>query len=329
MPYRLIEVTAPADRLEEAKQLIQETEIIHLWSENSGDERGILRVLVEVEYTEKLMDDFSSKFENFKDFRLLLYNVEATLPRPEEKEEQEKDEQQPTSERISREELYADIVDSSRFTRTYVASILLSVLVACVGLINNNVAVIIGAMVIAPLLGPNVSLALGSTLGDLPLVWRSLKTGVGGLLIGLALSFLVGMIWFVDPAVDEISSRTVVGIGDVVVALAAGSAGVLAFTRGISAAIIGVMVAVALLPPLANLGLLLGSGFYAMAFGAMVLVIINIICINLAGVVTFLVQGIRPRKWWEEKKAKKATRTAISIWVVLLLVFIFVILYWW
>ena len=125
----------------------------------------------------------------------------------------------------------------------------------------------------------------------------------------------------VDPELAEISSRTVVGLGDVVVALAAGSAGVLAFTRGISAAIIGVMVAVALLPPLANLGLLLGSGYYPLAFGAFVLLVVNVICINLAGVVTFLTQGIRPRKWWEEKKAKRAIRIAISIWLGLLLIF--------
>lgn len=334
MAYRLIELTAPADRLEEAKKLLNEEEILHSWSETIDDERGLLRVLLEAAQTEKLMDTFSERFEGYRDFRLLLFAVEATLPRPEQKEKEKQEGQEvaepaPAGERISREELYADIEENSRFSRTYVATIVLSVLVASVGLINDSVAVIIGAMVIAPLLGPNVSLSLASALGDLPLAWRSLKTGAGGMVIALALSFGIGMIWSVDPEANEIASRTVVGIGDVVIALAAGSAGVLSFTRGVSAAIIGVMVAVALLPPLVNLGLLLGSGLYALAFGAMVLVIVNVICINLAGVLTFFVQGIRPRTWWEEQKAKKALRTAIMIWVVLLLMFTFVILYWW
>lgn len=334
MQYRLIEVTAPEERIREARELIQDDKVLNLWTDSIEGGKGVLRVLMPMEYTEHLMDEMADKFEHNDDFRLLVFDVEATLPRPQEEEEEPADaqkaqEQQAASERISREELYADLVDSSKFSRTYLSTLVLSVLVACVGLINDNVAIIIGAMVIAPLLGPNVSLALASTLGDLELAWRSLKTAGGGLLIALALAFGIGMVVEVNPEVTEISSRTVVGLGDVIVALAAGSAGVLAFTRGISAAIIGVMVAVALLPPLANLGLLMGSGFYTLAFGAFVLVVINVICINLAGVVTFLVQGIRPRKWWEEKKAKKAIRTAITIWVALLLVFLFVIVYWW
>jgi len=333
MAYRLIELTAPDDCMNEAKQLIKEEQVIQMWSDDVGDGKSVLRVLLPVEYTETLMDEFVDSFEKYEGFRLMLFNVEATLPRPEEKEKEkakgktEKDEDK--AERISREELYTDIVESSRFSKVYVATIFLSVLVACVGLINDSVAVIIGAMVIAPLLGPNVSLALASTLGDLELAWRSLKTAGGGLVIGLVLSVVIGMIWEVDPSNTEIATRTVVGLGDVIVALAAGSAGVLAFTRGISAAIIGVMVAVALLPPLAALGLLLGSGLYPEAFGASILVVVNIICINLAGTVTFLVQGIRPRKWWEEKKAKQAIRIAISIWVSLLVIFTIIILYWW
>ncbi|MDX1617750.1 MAG: TIGR00341 family protein [Balneolaceae bacterium] len=339
MLYRLIEVTAPKERLKEAENLIPEENILHLWADHTEDGIGVLRVLMPMEHTEQVMDEMADKFESDEEFRLMVFDVEATLPRPETREEEEgageeededEDEnKQASSERISREELYADIEDASRFTRTYAITITLSVLVACVGLINNNVAVIIGAMVIAPLLGPNVALALASTLGDLEMAWSSFKTAAGGLIIGLVLSYVIGMFVDVDPEIAEISSRTVVGMGDLVVALAAGSAGVLAFTRGISAAIIGVMVAVALLPPLANLGLLLGSGYYTLAFGAFVLVIVNVICINLAGVVTFLVQGIRPRKWWEEKKAKRATRIAITIWMGLLLLFLLVILYWW
>ena len=335
MAYRLIELTAPDECMNEAKQLIKEDQVIQMWSDDGGEGKSVLRVLLPVEYTETLMDEFVDSFEKYEEFRLMLFNVEATLPRPEEnqeekkKAEENKKEDGDTAERISREELYTDIVESSRFSKVYIATIFLSVLVACVGLLNDSVAVIIGAMVIAPLLGPNVSLALASTLGDLELAWRSLKTAGGGLVIGLVLSFLIGMIWEADPANTEIATRTVVGLGDIIVALAAGSAGVLAFTRGISAAIIGVMVAVALLPPLAALGLLLGSGLYPEAFGAFILVVVNIICINLAGTVTFLVQGIRPRKWWEEKKAKRAIRVAISIWVSLLVIFTFIILYWW
>jgi uncharacterized membrane protein len=86
------------------------------------------------------------------------------------------------------------------------------------------------------------------------------------------------------------------------------------------------MVAVALLPPLITLGILIGAGHWDMALGALLLLLINLICINLAGVMTFLARGIRPLTWWEADRAKKATRKAIAIWTFLLLMLGVVIL---
>jgi uncharacterized hydrophobic protein (TIGR00341 family) len=142
----------------------------------------------------------------------------------------------------------------------------------------------------------------------------------------LVFSVLLGFIFTVTPDIPEIASRINIGIGDIVLALASGSAGALAFTTGVSATLIGVMVAVALLPPLVTYGMLLGAGYFHEAFGAMLLMFTNIICINLAGVITFLAQGIRPITWWEADRAKKATRIAITLWVLLLLTLTTVIL---
>ena len=140
------------------------------------------------------------------------------------------------------------------------AMVALSTVVAAIGLSHNSVAVIIGAMVIAPLLGPNVALSLGITLGDLSLLRQGLLTALAGIAAALALSVIIGVLLDVDPTLSEMASRTRVGLGDIVVALASGSAGALAFTTGVSATLIGVMVAVALLPPLVTSGLLLGGG---------------------------------------------------------------------
>ena len=79
------------------------------------------------------------------------------------------------------------------------------------------------------------------------------------------------------------------------------------------------MVSVALIPPLVVFGLLLGAGNFLLSMKALELVAINMICINIAGVVTFLLQGVRPLNWWEASKAKKATLYAIIIWVSLLM----------
>ena len=131
-------------------------------------------------------------------------------------------------------------------------------------------------------------MSLGTTLGDLSLLRHGLVTALAGIAAAFALSVIIGVLLNVNPASSEMASRTWVSFGDIAVALASGSAGALAFTTGVSATLIGVMVAVALLPPLVTSGLLLGGGHPALAAGAFSLFLVNLICINLAGVTTFL-----------------------------------------
>jgi uncharacterized hydrophobic protein (TIGR00341 family) len=185
---------------------------------------------------------------------------------------------------------------------------------------------VIGAMVIAPLLGPNVALALATTLGDLPLAKQAALTSIAGIATVTVMTLIIGALLHVDPTLSQLASRTQVGLSDVALALAAGCAGALAFTTGVSAILVGVMVAVALLPPMVTFGLLLGGGQITLAMGALSLLAANLICINLAAVVTFMVQGIRPATWWEKDRAKKATRIAIAFWVTLLVLVVGLIL---
>ncbi len=333
MNYRMLELTAPPETTRKARQIVEEQEVLGVWTDTLDDGCAILRVLVDTDRTESLSDTLSEKFGHADGFRIMLFSVEATLPQPEvDDSKEEKKSSDESSEkvvgRISREELYADVTSGSELNWVYIGMVLLSTLVAGVGLIRDDVAVIIGAMVIAPLLGPNVSMALSATLGDLDLGWRSLKANAAGLFSSLALALIMGLMLQVDLESQQIINKTTVSLGDITIALAAGSAGVLGFTRGVPATIVGVMVAVALLPPLVNVGLLLGAGHTSLAMGSVILTLTNLICINLAGILTFLIQGVRPRTWWEAQKAKRAVRAAISIWFVLLVVLAVIIWYW-
>lgn len=332
MDYRLLELMIPDEKVDEALKTVEEQEPLWMWSDVHSNTYSVVRVLVNADKTESLSDTLSDKYANTDGFRILLYAIEATLPQPEEEkkddEETEKNESAFKVGRISREELYADVTSGSELSLIYLALVILSTVVAAVGLMRDDVAVIIGAMVIAPLLGPNVSMSMSITLGDMQLAWRSLKANAAGLFASLGIALVMGMIMTIDLGSEQIMSRTQVSLSDITIALAAGSAGVLAFTRGVPAAVVGVMVAVALLPPLVGIGLLLGSGYLQLAIGSTILTLTNLICINLAGVVTFLLQGVRPRSWWEAEKAKKATRIAIVIWFVLLVIFAVLIWFW-
>lgn len=330
MPLRLMEVTIPENNNQNLRKVIEDDSMIDYWQEEQIESGLLVKMILSVEQTEKVLDLLEQKYSNIQGFRVVLLPVEATIPRIEKKEEKEPEEdenQENNVLRISREELHTDIVDSTKLSTTYIAMVVLSAIVAAVGLLQDNVAIVIGAMVIAPLLGPNVALALATTLGDFDLGFNALKTSSIGVVMALVLSIIIGYFFSVDPNIPQIASRSNVGLSDIILALASGIAGVLAFTSGASISLIGVMVAVALMPPLITLGLLTGSGNTSEAVGALLLLVTNIICVNLAGVTTFLVQGIRPRKWWEAGRAKQATRAAITLWSALLAILIAVIIY--
>lgn len=326
MALRTLEVMLPRDRAPEVQGTLEEYHVLGLWTHELAEDQALVRVLLEAEAAEPILDRLQEHFSDVGSFRVILFPVEATLPRPEPPEEQrapaepESTEQETRKSRISREELYQDVQDTAKLTLVYVVMVALSSIVAAAGLLKDSVAVIIGAMVIAPLLGPNIALSLATTLGDLRLAIRALKSNGAGLFLAFGLSAGLGLVLPVDPSIPEIASRTSVRLGDLVLALASGSAGAIAFTTGVSGALVGVMVAVALLPPLVATGLLLGAGHGELALAASLLVVSNVICVNLAGVVTFLAQGIRPATWWEADRASKATRYALILWVALLLI---------
>ena len=108
----------------------------------------------------------------------------------------------------TREYLLNELGKNSILDVNYLVLILLSTVVAGVGLIENNVAVIIGAMVIAPLLSPNLALSLGTALGDWELVKQSVRTLGVGILVSVSLSILLGMYWPSEFNSHELLVRT-------------------------------------------------------------------------------------------------------------------------
>jgi|AntRauTorcE11898_2_1112593.scaffolds.fasta_scaffold00656_3 uncharacterized hydrophobic protein (TIGR00341 family) len=327
MPLRKIEIIVPDEKESTCRDLLDDETVIHYWRDHSEQSGHILKVLVDAVDTESFLDKAEKQFNNSEGFRLVMVTVDATLPRIEkdenEEEEQdgstqsEEDEDEQIQVRVSREELYTEISDAVNLNRVYMSLVVLSTIVAALGILRDNTAVVIGAMVIAPLLGPNVGLALSTTLADWELGLISIKTNIAGLLAALAISVGFGIVMTVDSNLYHIASRTEVHLSDIALALASGAAGVLAYTVGMSTAVIGVMVAVALLPPLVVAGLLLGDMQWELAYFSILLLFTNVICVNLAGIATFILQGVRPRTWYESQKAKKYNKIALAIWLTL------------
>lgn len=298
-------------------------ELIDHWQVDTTQGRHWTHVVLRSAQTESFTDWVNQNAG--ENVRIVWHAVEATQPRLDIDEENDDEPEAgrigngPTS-RIDREELYQYAAEAVGVTTAFLTMVVLSTVVAAGGMLRDSVAVVIGAMVIAPLIGPNIALALGTTLGDTSLLRRALTVNVAGVGLALGMSFVLGMVIEIDPSIAELAARTNVGMADVALALAAGAAGALAVTRGAPTALVGVMVAVALLPPLVATGLFLGAGYTDMAGRAGLLTLTNVVCVNLAGVSTFLLQGVRPRHWRDVEKAKASTRVAISLWILALLV---------
>lgn len=321
---RIIEIIADAGHHDTLTGIAEQHGVTDVWCGLPGiDGRQVLRMLVDDKSRQGVLDAMQAVLGTDGNARIIIQPVDAVLPRPEQ--------EQPTAEKVSstqttREELYEKIERGARLDSNFLLMVALSTIVASIGLIENNVAVIVGAMVIAPMLGPNISLAFATSLGDNELIWKSLKTNLAGLSLALSMAFVIGWLWPMYLDGSELLLRTDVGMDSVTLALASGAAAVLSMTTSLASALVGVMVAVALLPPAATLGMMLGGGQYGLALGAGLLLAVNVVCVTLAAKLMFLFKGVKPRTWLEKRKARQSFTTYIVIWVVLLCILVVAII---
>lgn len=292
------------------------------WRESVPGNQEKYTCIVQQRYTERLLGKLEDTFGDLSSFTAHVAALEAVIPAVEETPETElrieSDLPPPTRlerffsrDRLSTDELYDDIEESLELRPSYLLTVVLSAVIAGLGMRSGQTAVVIGAMIIAPLLGPTMGLALAATVGNWQLGRRAAMT----LLIGCALAVLSGAILglsvSIDPLVPELRNRTIIQPADIALALACGAAGVLAFSRGASLSLVGVMIAVALVPPLTAAGIYAGAGLPVAAAGALFLFAVNLVCVNVAGIAMFLFQGLPPKSW-------RMTSGIMLVWVLLL-----------
>ncbi len=319
---KIVEVIVDASYQAITREVVDKHSAVILW-EDEQDNRRTYRLLVDSSKRQAFLDELQEHLHTSPSVLILVTPVEAVLPPPPKAAPEKGKKKRAVA---TREELYSGVEKNAELTGTYLILVLLSTIVAAIGLIEDSVAVVIGAMVIAPLLGPNIALALAATLGDVPLMLKSLKTSGAGLGLALALSVFIGWALPVNLESQELMARTVVGLDSVVLAMASGGAAVLSLTTGLPSVLVGVMVAVALLPPTATLGMMLGGGLYSLAGGAALLLAVNVVAVNLSAKLAFLARGISPRTKDEKQKARQSVVVSLLFWAVTLAVLIGVIL---
>jgi uncharacterized hydrophobic protein (TIGR00341 family) len=324
MSARIIDIIVPDAEVPATREIIGH-HCRRFWQEAVPDGREKFSCIVQPRYVERLLDELDRRFGTIEGFSTAVVALEAVLPRLEETPETAlpiADLPPPTRleaffsrDRISTDEIFDDIEESIAIRPAYLLTVMLSAVIAALGMRSGQTAVVIGAMVIAPLLGPTMGMALAATVGNPEMARRATITLVVGAVAALAATYALGFLIAVDLTVPELVNRSIVSPADVTLALACGAAGVLAFSRGAALSLVGVMIAVALVPPLAAAGLFFSKGYEMLGFNALFLFATNLVCVNLAGIAMFLFQGLPPKSW-------RMTSGIMAAWAIVLLLFL-------
>ena len=157
------------------------------WSSELEDGRQIYTMVVTDDARQSLIDSVQVLFEDDKEAKILILPVDASIPRLQE----DKDKNSDIKSKTTREELFEQVSKGINFNINYVFMVILSSIVATIGLSEDNIAVVVGAMVIAPLLGPNLALSFAATIGSKKLAISSLKSLIIGIALTLGITFSI------------------------------------------------------------------------------------------------------------------------------------------
>jgi len=191
-----------------------------------------------------------------------------------------------------REKVRKNIRNGAVLSLPYLLMNTLAAIIACYGLFANSPAVVIGAMVVAMLLGPITGVALAVVDSDMALLRKALSTLIGGIIAVMATAFVLGLIHRDIPLTNEIMARTAPNLLDLMIALAGGAAGAYAtVSPRLSIAFVGVAIATALVPPLSSASILFARGEYQLGLGAFLLAFTNMVAIQFASSVVLWLTG--------------------------------------
>jgi len=226
-----------------------------------------------------------------------------------------------SSESLSQEEIYSKVQESAEFSVSEWGLVGLSSAIAAYGLALNNVIVVVGAMMLAPMLSPFVSGAFSLVIGDKSLMKNSLMYGIKSVLISVLVAFLA--VVFIPVQINSTLELIVSpGLVSILLSLLVGAAAALTFTTGLRDQVAGVAVAVALLPPLASVGIGLKMMDFAFAVDAGIVAMVNILALIISGYFTFRMLGFHPSTYYKQKQAE-SIQYVVPLSILFIMLFAF------
>ena len=294
-----VEVEVPEKQNGEVEELLQKysSDTFSVEAERKGEETKLYRATVDSSDIDDLVEELKSIKEiEIGDLVIRVFKQESLI--------QKGQKTRGGSSMLSQEEVYSKAQGAPDFNAAQWALTALSGGIASYGLMLDNIAVVIGAMMVAPLLSPLVSSAVSLTIGDSTLLKKSLRTT----LISIPIVVLIGAISVIPFSLSINSTMNLIvsaGLENMILSLMVGSAATLAYVTGVREQIAGVAVAIAVVPPLAAIGVGLTIGNIVFASKAFSIAMVNILAVIVSGSISLKLLGFTPSTYYKQKKAEK------------------------
>ncbi|MFC6862343.1 TIGR00341 family protein [Halomicroarcula sp. GCM10025817] len=325
---RLIQVRTAADELEDVRSVLEDRDVRYVLTEEQSADGPAM--LVQFPLPPEAVDEVFEALHDVgidRDGYAVVARAEMATPDQSAAAERHDD-------RISHEELRSRAVGMSPGPVTYYAMTVLSAVVATAGLLLDSPAIVVGSMVIAPQVGSALTASVGTALNDRALVVDGLRDQVLGLGVAVAGAAAFGLLvrhGGVVPGqlrvttVQQIAQRISPGFLSMVVGVCAGGAGAIGLATALPVSLVGVMIAAALIPAAAAVGVGIAWNIPAVALGAGILLLVNVAAVNLTGFLVLWALGFRPATWSEGWPDRETVRThAPTLLAVLVLATAFV-----
>jgi uncharacterized hydrophobic protein (TIGR00341 family) len=314
-----IQVTVPAgdgnELVKSLDEVVSPSQITHV----KGSDFSLIIITVSPNRTGFVLDHLMELGVGRVKGRISITDIEATIPRLRPRK------QDRFLGRISIEELEENVTSLTKMNFNVISWIILSSILAALGLVMDDNVTLIAAMIISPLMGPLVALAFGAVTSNQKILREGVITASVGILITVVIGILVGA--FYRISLDEpsafIIARGEPNIVNLVIAIASGLTAGICFVSGTSLALVGVAAAAALMPVSVNTGIALVLAEWQIALGSLVLFITNVVCIILGCMVVFWVRKVEPPQAVKKVKARRSLRNQIIAFVLVLLVVAF------
>ena len=325
---RLVQIAVPTGNLESVKRVLEDKNVQYVLSdETSGrDIAGVISFPLPSGAVEPVLDELREVGIDHEDYTVVV-EATAVVSRPFEALEDDW-EGEDIKTKISRAELRTRANDLLPTRLTFFTMTAVSAVVATAGVLMDSAAVVVGSMVIAPLIGPALSASVGMVIDDTELR----RTGVRWQLLGVILAVVSATVFalvlryanLVPPGIpitdiSQVDERLTPDFLALAIAIGAGVAGALSLSTGVSAALVGVMIAVALIPPAAVIGIGIAWGMPMVVLGSSILLILNVLAINLAALGVLWRLGYRPSSWFRVDVVRTQLLKRVTFLVVVIL----------